>query len=83
MFMIYSHTVGLTSIVSSILILLSQVFMTATQEDIFSQRAVLVDLTKKKKICYETKFKSKRFSKGFYLSFDVRQVVVKNCLYFL
>ena len=56
--------------------------MTATQEDIFSQPAVLVDLTKKK-ICYETKFKSKRFSKGFYLSFDVRQVVVKNCLYFL
>ena len=46
MFMIYSHTVGLTSIVSSILILLSQVFITATLEEIFSQRPVLVDLSK-------------------------------------
>jgi hypothetical protein len=46
MFMIYSHTVGLTSIVSSILILLSQVFITATVEEIFSQRPVLVDLSK-------------------------------------
>ncbi len=32
--------------VSSILILLSQVFITATQEEIFSQRPVLVDLSK-------------------------------------
>ena len=40
------YIVGLTSRVSSILILLSQVFMTATQEEIFSQRPVLVDVSK-------------------------------------
>jgi hypothetical protein len=38
----------LTSRVSSILILLSQVLMTATVEEVFSQRAVLVDLSTKK-----------------------------------
>jgi hypothetical protein len=40
------YIVGLTSRVSSILILRSQVFMTATQEEIFSQRPVLVDVSK-------------------------------------
>ena len=82
MFMIYSHTVGLTSIVSSILILLSQVFITATVEEIFSQRPVLVDLSKNYYVM-QLKFKSERFSKGFYLSFDVQRAFVKNCLYFL
>jgi hypothetical protein len=82
MFMIYSHTVGLTSIVSSILILLSQVFITATVEEIFSQRPVLVDLSKNYYVM-QLKFKSERFSKGFYLSFDVQRVFVKNSLYFL
>ncbi len=64
MFMIYSHTVGLTSIVSSILILLSQVFITATQEEIFSQRPVLVDVSKNY-LYFDTKFKIVRTN--FYL----------------
>ena len=37
----------LTSKVSSILILLSQVFMTATVEEVFSQRVVLDDMSTK------------------------------------
>jgi ABC-type microcin C transport system permease subunit YejE len=77
------HTVGLTSIVSSILILLSQVFITATQEEIFSQRPVLVDLSKNYYVMPLKSRVRKRFSKGFYLSFDVQRAFVKNCLYFL